>query len=980
MNNAHKALLILWFLLTYCLQGISHAAFKHHTIMSSGDAGYFPSIAIGTGNQKYFVFKRNDKYIYYCQYGYNPVEIVPETVNIKGIQLDIDKSNNLHMAYYRGGSNLYETGKLYYKKKTGSSWSISYKIAESHYEGIVGDQFDIAVSPNSTIPHVAHNEDDGSRYTIHYRTSSNNGASWTINDRIKNSGKDPYPSLAVGSDNVPRVSYYKSSLNYAIKSGSWSTQTVDPANYSGKPSKILLDSSKRAHIVYCNYVEKKLYYTYYSGSSWTTPKLISSGIKYCDAEIDSANTVHVAFISENKKLYYVSSANWASYVEVITDVGEECSIAVDSANHPHIAYQKDSSKDMMYAEYVDDPWIKVDSPNGGEKWGIATHNITWSSGGYWDTNQVRIYYSIDSGKNYVKLLNDTLNDGKYEWRITNFNTTKCRIKIAKLGGLPASDESNKDFTVDTTAPQPSIDSVTVDSESSITWTSTQPGDVCPPVYYYFHSQLAGGGSENTQNWSTTYTHNRTGLTPDTYYEAGVKGKDSADPPNESSMSSYEKACTKAKKPGYATNHYTNKTNEGFTAHWTVNGNPAHTVYQAELWQGNSFQSPSVRIEFTDYSTATSWEISGLTAGLTYRVRVKAKNQANLETDWLELDAVEPLGDPLIDLTYPDGGEHCGNPTTIRWTRDGYWDEDTVDIIYSVNGSNPQIIIEEHSNITALSYDWDTSGLNLENVKILIRKHNDVNISDESQKYFIVDTQKPQPSINQVTVNSESSITWTSTQPEDKSSPLFYNFESKKQGGGEEESSGWLEEEYTYNRNNLSPNTYYEAAVQAKDSAVPSNEGPLSDYKKACTWAEEPTKEAYTNISNEGFDANWSLGNNPETVTVFQAELWEGDSFEWPSEKIKTMGWKSDTTWEIDGLGSEKKFRVRVKAKNQEDIETDWVDLGIVATFKDTYVYVTSPNTQDIHWSSEHEITWQFGGFWNVNTVNIDYYNGEEWEP
>ncbi|MGB9866532.1 MAG: fibronectin type III domain-containing protein [Bacillota bacterium] len=73
------------------------------------------------------------------------------------------------------------------------------------------------------------------------------------------------------------------------------------------------------------------------------------------------------------------------------------------------------------------------------------------------------------------------------------------------------------------------------------------------------------------------------------------------------------------------------TQTSLTASWTANGNPSGVQYFAELRnQGGSVLASS------GWTTALSYTFSGLSPGTPYRVYVKAKNAAGVETAWTYL--------------------------------------------------------------------------------------------------------------------------------------------------------------------------------------------------------------------------------------------------------------------------------------------------------------------------------------------------------
>ena len=99
---------------------------------------------------------------------------------------------------------------------------------------------------------------------------------------------------------------------------------------------------------------------------------------------------------------------------------------------------------MVYAVRT----VEVISPNGGEKWiAGSTHNITWETSepiGY-----INLFYSIDSGVTW-RFIGNSLNTGKYEWKVPDVTTRHARVKIDWRPGedtAPVSDASDEDFII-----------------------------------------------------------------------------------------------------------------------------------------------------------------------------------------------------------------------------------------------------------------------------------------------------------------------------------------------------------------------------------------------------------------------------------------------------------------------------------------------------------------------------------------------------
>jgi hypothetical protein len=92
------------------------------------------------------------------------------------------------------------------------------------------------------------------------------------------------------------------------------------------------------------------------------------------------------------------------------------------------------------------PPIVVTSPNGGEEWeGNTNHDITWAAPP--SIKFVDISYSKDNFVSDIHtIVNNTANDGLFQWKVANDPSTTVKVMIAKSGGGP-SDTSDNFFTI-----------------------------------------------------------------------------------------------------------------------------------------------------------------------------------------------------------------------------------------------------------------------------------------------------------------------------------------------------------------------------------------------------------------------------------------------------------------------------------------------------------------------------------------------------
>ncbi|MFH1379311.1 MAG: hypothetical protein ABII23_03420 [bacterium] len=200
-----------------------------------------------------------------------------------------------------------------------------------------------------------------------------------------------------------------------------------------------------------------------------------------------------------------------------------------------------SSSQRLYCDYVkvevtgneDPPSVTLTSPAGGEVWG-GTHQITWTSDGYWNEDFVTISYSVNGGGNFADIISGTVNDGSFLWNTWDINDTQsCLIRIEKANEPGINDTSNN-LIVDNTSPSPAeIISVQVISASQINWTAGTAADPNGVEYQFSRQRWNGTGwiNDGSSNWQVSREYSPSNLLENTRYRLKVDVRDQVDPPN-----------------------------------------------------------------------------------------------------------------------------------------------------------------------------------------------------------------------------------------------------------------------------------------------------------------------------------------------------------------------------------------------------------------------------------------------------------------
>ncbi len=126
-------------------------------------------------------------------------------------------------------------------------------------------------------------------------------------------------------------------------------------------------------------------------------------------------------------------------------------------------------------------WIRVTSPNGGEKWEVGSqHPITWLTGD--KLGDDKLVYSTDKGETWKTIVFATRDDETYLWTVPNDLSHTVWVRVAEREG-PGYDRSDKVFWI---IPKPTLTVVSPNGGESwkagttqtIKWTTTgEVGDV-----------------------------------------------------------------------------------------------------------------------------------------------------------------------------------------------------------------------------------------------------------------------------------------------------------------------------------------------------------------------------------------------------------------------------------------------------------------------------------------------------------------------
>jgi hypothetical protein len=376
------------------------------TIDSSGDVGYYPSIAIDSNNKVHISYSNrspnyNLKYATNASGTWNTSTIDAGAVE-QSTSIAIDSNNKVHIGYYDW---YYERCK--YSTNASGTWNTS-TIGST---GDVGQDSSIAVDSNNKI-HISYY--DATNSDLKYATNSL--GQWVISTIDSTGYVGQYSSIAVDSNNKIHISYYDATngdLKYATNSlGQWVVSTIDSTGYVGQYSSIAVDSNNKIHISYYDATNGDLKYATNSLGQWVVSTIDSTAlvIQYTSTSIaiDSNNKAHISYSLEifdfqDRFLFDLKYATNASEIWVTSTIDSDAylggytSIAMDSNDKVHISYYFD--RNLKYATNASETWntsmVDSSSWDAGDYNSIAVDSNNKVYISYYDATNHNLKYATN---------------------------------------------------------------------------------------------------------------------------------------------------------------------------------------------------------------------------------------------------------------------------------------------------------------------------------------------------------------------------------------------------------------------------------------------------------------------------------------------------------------------------------------------------------------------------------------------------------
>ncbi|MFC1781191.1 fibronectin type III domain-containing protein, partial [Planctomycetota bacterium] len=471
-----------------------------------------------------------------------------------------------------------------------------------------------------------------------------------------------------------------------------------------------------------------------------------------------------------------------------------------------------------------------------------------------------------------------------------------------------------------------------------------------------------------------------GLLPNTQYGFKIQARNGDG--DRTAFSPLKWAYTHAKKP--TTTGFSNVTVDSINIHWSTNGNPAYTQYWCQNtvssknsgWKTNkqwlntdlpantrySYQIKArngngVETEFSDtvqkFSaienptdvtfgaiTANSIQVrsentpSGLdreNSGLRFenitagRMSSWQQDNNNWNSDTLlpnrsysfRAQARNGDGEQTSHSKIGSAYTHANTPTSATFTG---ITTSSIEVHWSPNGNPPGTLYtcenttEGTSSGTTILTSWDNTNLQPNTqYSFQVKAQNATGVSTTfsaaTQKYSAVET--PAGVVfGQVTTNS--------IQVKSQNNPSGLNRGDsglRFENSTEAELSQWQQNNNYWTSTGLSPNSLYVFRSQARNGD--GDETPYGSTNQIYTLANPPSSADFSYVTDTTIQVNWGTNDNPYGTLYLCENITTGE----------TSGWINSTNWENVDLIPFTTYSYRVKSRNANHIESDWISIG-----------------------------------------------------
>jgi len=331
------------------------------------------------------------------KWGQWTVEVVPhQPVNPDPqLSLVIDQLDQPHICFSDG--QCFSSGcisGIWYGVKVGSAWQLSL-VAPGGYP----DSPSLALDSDNN-PRVAYRIFGNLKYAVL------EGASWniqTIYNVIPQTASGAHPSLAIDSANKPVIGFLENWKDQVgviqLTESGWQQEIVDTIGDNQAVPSLKLDGYGNLNIAYQSTPLYRLKFAHYESGTWLTEFVDTTSYFYLDNPLAMGvdGTPYILYrdlISHSLKFAVKRQGTWI--VESARAPGSDpqfVSLVVDPEGNPRWTYFDVATGKLWYADAA----IHLTYPTDGDVWGGTRVVIRWQGQGAVDA------YVSEDGQNYIQV-------------------------------------------------------------------------------------------------------------------------------------------------------------------------------------------------------------------------------------------------------------------------------------------------------------------------------------------------------------------------------------------------------------------------------------------------------------------------------------------------------------------------------------------------------------------------------------------------
>lgn len=458
--------------------------------------------------------------------------------------------------------------------------------------------------------------------------------------------------------------------------------------------------------------------------------------------------VRIQFSPDNGATWTWSSpylSNSGSYTWYVNQTpSDQCLLRVADVE----GHASDSS-DAVFS-VLDQPFIQVISPNGGENWQVGSQQfITWKTSN--QINGVVLEYSINNGSSWTTISQGTSNSLSYLWVIPSIQSENCLIRVSEIAG-PAIDISDGVFSIlaqphfGVTAPNGG-EKWLAGSVQTITWDT---GSDIPDVKIQFSTD--SGSSWRSVTKSTANTGSFSWTVPNTSNSGcRVRIRDLDGNPSDISDTDFEIYQTSSIALTSPNGGELWQVGSSQVITWKTGGPVTSVALEFSVDDGTNWQE---LVSSTANTGNYTWTVADAVSALC-KVRVTGYSSQSKPVRDISDQVFEITGQPqpTITLTSPNGGESWEADTShlITWLTSG--EIEGVDIFYSLdNGSTWTAIVKAVSQ--DLPFTWTIPYYSSQKCLVRVTESGSDSPGDVSDAAFTMIS----PSITVASPNGNESLT------------------------------------------------------------------------------------------------------------------------------------------------------------------------------------------------------------------------------